>query len=200
MPNRVLPPMCLSTEEHGNRILDNTKHYFGCLKESARHQFYNDLPEESQQLICLEKLRVERLRSRLESQPETKAGILLDCLKRSINEWRVARGRNPVETSDSPRPLRDSDGGINGEIKASMIFFKNSRPYDIPGVDRTFPNQKIPIKKLLTDDPYSNPLMQPCDNSMIQYFHLPANNMIWVEVGCEYFPHELSWCLYKKIR
>jgi hypothetical protein len=36
---------------------------------------------------------------------------------------------------------------------------------------------------LLCDEGEINPLMQPCGDDIIRYFHLPANNMIWVEVS-----------------
>jgi hypothetical protein len=79
-----------------------------------------------------------------------------------------------------------SDGSIDSEIKASIIFFRDSRPYDIPGIENEFPNQKISVKTLLAEDKRINPLMQPCEDNMIRYFHFPANNMIWVEVRVEF--------------
>jgi len=75
------------------------------------------------------------------------------------------------------------DDSVDWDVKAAMIYFKDSRPYDVPDVDNCFPNQKISIKDLLADNEESNPLMQPCEDDMIRYFHLPANNMIWVEVS-----------------
>lgn len=175
--------MCLSTEEHENRVLDVSKHYFGCLRVSARQKFYNILPEKSQRRICREARRIAQLRTELECVPETKSGALLKVFKESISEWRGINGWASVEENSTPRTPIYSNSSADSEIKASTIFFKNSRPYDIPGIDNTFPNQKIPIKKLLADNWDANPLMKPCDDNMIRYFHLPANNMIWVEVS-----------------
>jgi hypothetical protein len=183
MPNHAYPQMCLSTEEHENRVLDVSRHYFGCLRVSARQHFYNRLPEKSQRRICRKARRIARLRTELECQPKTNAGALLKDFKESISDWRGVNGWVSVEKNGTPILPNDPDSSADSEIKASMIFFKNSRPYDIPGVDNKFPNQKISIKKLLADEPYANPLMQPCDDNMIRYFHLPANNMIWVEVS-----------------
>lgn len=183
MPNHGRPQMCLSTEEHDNRVLDVSKHYFGCLRVSAREHFYNKLPEKSQRRICREARRIVQLRTKLERQPKTKSGALLKGFKESISDWRGVNGWVSIEENSTPRLPNDPESSANSEIEASMIFFKNSRPYDIPGVENTFPNQKIPIKKLLADEPDANPLMKSCDDNMIRYFHLPANNMIWVEVS-----------------
>jgi hypothetical protein len=183
MPHHARRHMCLSTKEHENQVLDVSKHYFGCLRDSERHHFYNRLPERSQRRIRREARRIAQLRTKLECQSESKAGVLLKGFKEAISDWRGVHRWTSVEGKSTFRLPNDLDNSADSEIKASMIFFKDSRPYDIPGVENTFPNQKIPIKKLLADEPDANPLMRPCDDSMIRYFHLPANNMIWVEVS-----------------
>jgi hypothetical protein len=188
MGNHAMPQMCLSTEAHNNRILDITRHYFGCLKVSARDQFFDTLPEKYQRRIRREVRRIDQLRARLECQPNTKAGAILNDFQESMDNWRGLHPWMPVEPIRTPRSTYNPDDSIDDEIKAPMIYFKDSRPYDIPGVENTFPNQKIPINKLLADDAIANPLMQPCDDNMIRYFHLPANNMIWVEVGFHSLP------------
>jgi hypothetical protein len=190
MPNYSLPHTCLSTDKHDKRVLDVTLHYFGCLKVSERQRFYNGLPEKSRRRIRREEQRIDQVRSRLEFRPETKTGAILKEFKESMNEWRSVNGRVSSDARQKLIPPHDLDDGVNTEIKAPIIFFKNSRPYDIPGVENTFPNQKIAIKELLADDEDTNPLMQPCDDNMIRYFHLPANNMIWVEVSRAH-PHLL---------
>jgi hypothetical protein len=126
----------------------------------------------------------------LEFQPETKAGAILKEFKESMDEWRSVNGRMSFGSRQTLIPPYDVDDGLDTEIKAPIIFFKNSQPYDIPGVENTFPNQKIAIRDLLVDNEDTNPLMQPGDDNMIRYFHLPANNMIWVEVSGAY-PHWL---------
>jgi len=78
----------------------------------------------------------------------------------------------------------DSNPDLGYGIKASMIFFKDSKPYKHPLSEDEFPDQKIPLRDLVYEkDDTKNPLMQPCDKDMIRYFHLPANNMEWVEVS-----------------
>jgi hypothetical protein len=183
MPHHARLHMCLSIEDHESRVLDVSKHYFGCLRDTERQHFYNRLPEESQRRIRRKAHRIAQLRAKLECQPETKAGTLLKVFKETISDWRGVHGWASVEDKSALRLPIDLDNRADSEIKASMIFFKDSRPYNIPGVENAFPNQKIPIKKLLADEPDANPLMKPCDDNMVRYFHLPANNMIWVEVG-----------------
>jgi hypothetical protein len=56
-------------------------------------------------------------------------------------------------------------------------------PYDHPALEDKFPNQKVPLSLLLEDSPKENPLMWKCEEDMIRYFHIPANNMSWVEVS-----------------
>lgn len=186
MANHVGPQTCLSTNEHSNRVLDETQHYFACLKEGPRRSFFNGLPKESQRRIRREGLRIEQMRAGLEyemeCQPMTKAGALLKGLKKSLREWHAIHGRTTPEAPRTPG-LRHGHDSTDDEIMAPMIFFEDSRPYEIPGVDNKFPNQEISIKRLLADDRDANPLMQPCEENMIRYFHLPANNMIWVEVS-----------------
>jgi len=63
-----------------------------------------------------------------------------------------------------------------------MIYFKNSRPYTVPGFENEFPNQKVSVKELLADDKGKNPLMRGVGEDEVRYFYFPANNMVWIEV------------------
>lgn len=188
MSTHSRPQKCLSNEEHENRVRDVKLHYFGCLKVSQRPQFYNRLPEESRRRLHDEENRIEKLRGTLERQPETKAGALLKVFTDSMNDWREVKRQEPFQERRQPDRPHYENNNIDCEIKASMIFFKNSRPYDIPGFQGTFPNQKTPISNMLAEDQDLNPLMQPCEENMVRYFHLPANNMIWVEVRLSPYP------------
>lgn len=70
-----------------------------------------------------------------------------------------------------------ANDSVESDVNASVIYFKDSRPYDVPGINNGFPSQKLSIAELLSEDRDCNPLMQPCEEGMIQYFHLPAKNM-----------------------
>lgn len=70
-------------------------------------------------------------------------------------------------------------------VDASMIFFRDSKPYtDTQSCPHeVFPNQKISIQNLIYDkNKDRNPLMRDCGNNEFRYFHIPGNNMEWVEV------------------
>jgi hypothetical protein len=108
-----------------------------------------------------------------------------------MKDWRGVNGWMSWEANGTVPLPNDHGVDAEDEINAPMIFFKNSRPYDIPGIENSFPNQKIPIKMLLAEEPDANPLMQPCEDNVVRYFHLPANNMIWVEVSLSSL--RISW-------
>jgi hypothetical protein len=182
LATHALPQTCLSTEKHDDRVLDVTLHYFGCLKASEHEVYFTSLPQKSKRRIVEEKLRIRRLRTHFEARPKTENGVALKKFENSLSDWRKLNLRRDPEPERSQRLEDPSDRSVDYDIKASMIYFKNSRPFDVPGVDNNFPNQKISVKDLLCDEE-DNPLMQSCDDDMIRYFHFPANNMIWVEVS-----------------
>lgn len=192
MARRSAPGTCLSKDPHHERIADARLHYFGCLNDSERQRFFNGLPKHSQRRIRTEELRIEQARARLEFAPDSKMGCKLKAFKEGVLEWRQLHGRRESNATAMSTMKMPSEKGIDADIKAPMIFFKDSQPYNIPGVANDFPHQKISIKKLLADKKDQNPLMQPCEENMVRYFHLPANNMIWVEVGLCRFHCRLS--------
>jgi hypothetical protein len=183
MTRHAAPNTCLSKYPHDERISDVRLHYFGCLEGTERQRFFNKLPEHSQHRICSEELRIAQARASLDLDPESAKGNVLREFKNSLVEWRRLTGRRNLTSLESPGVVRPPSRSVDFDIKAPIIFFKDSRPYNVPGVDNEFPHQKIAIKDLLSDQEDRNPLMQPCEENMVRYFHLPANNMIWVEVG-----------------
>lgn len=77
-------------------------------------------------------------------------------------------------------------------LKACIMHFKkggggHTHKHKHKGVIGEFPNQKVPINDLLTDTP-DNLLKEPCKDGMFRYFHLPTNNMAWIEVRELHFP------------
>ncbi len=68
-------------------------------------------------------------------------------------------------------------------MSAYAIFKKKAGFYDDERCTDTFPDQRIRIKDLLYNkDKNANPLMSDCEEDEIRYFHIPSNNMEWVEV------------------
>jgi len=74
----------------------------------------------------------------------------------------------------------ESNYGYNGWV---IVFDKGSKGVTInhPLCHGQFPNQKISIQKLLYNKT-DTPLKRTMDKDQLRYFHLPANNMKWVEV------------------
>ena len=95
----------------------------------------------------------------------------------------------PDEASATPQPTGQPEPGKNkGKygLKACIMHFKkggggHTHKHLHEEVAGDFPNQKIPIEHLLKDSP-NNPLKEECRDNMYRYFHLPTNNMAWIEV------------------
>lgn len=94
--------------------------------------------------------------------------------------------RNPVETSIKPTgDTKKAKENMNYNIKGGIMYFhSNGEDKERPYVEGRFPHQKIPIEILLSDVP-GNPIMESSSHETgpIRYFHLPTNNMDWIEVG-----------------
>ncbi len=184
------PATCLSDRPHDRRVSDVALHFSGCLPVNRRKQFFHDLPPEGQQRIARQNSRIAALRERLERSAAAPGGgepsaavARLGAFKAALREWRVAVGRpapSAPAPSASPWP-DDGDGEVDADVKASVICFRDGEPFDVPGVPGTFPSQSLTVRQLLAADPAHNPLMQPCPDGVVRYFHLPANNMVWVE-------------------
>ncbi|KAH9206745.1 hypothetical protein DL95DRAFT_486120 [Leptodontidium sp. 2 PMI_412] len=190
MSNDSAPRMCLSAEKHDERVLDVVLHYFGCLRASEHQEFFANLPQRSKRRVVEEKLRIRRLISYFEARPKTEGGESLKELKASVATWRAFHQRRDPGQSQA-WPLADRmDDSVDFDVKASMIYFKKFRPYTVPEIDNVFPNQKLSVRDLLSDNAKKNPLMQPCDDDTVRYFHFPANNMVWIEEAIARYYHE----------
>lgn len=185
---------CQSSFLHGPT--DIKSHYFGCLKVSERERFLKHLPERSRAQVEEEENRIYHLRLILEadSAKQTREGVFLSRHKQSLRQWRNPSnvvekdgGKKPPPTPSitSPTSTVLETFTENVDIYANMLFFKDSIPHTLPEfLPAEFPDQKIPLTQLLYDeDPLRNPLTRKCADGMIQYFHVPANDMKWVEVS-----------------
>ncbi|KAK3380756.1 hypothetical protein B0T24DRAFT_591210 [Lasiosphaeria ovina] len=200
---RQAPSTCLSQRPHDHRVSDITVHFNACLRVSKQKKFFDSLPPESQQRILRHGEKIANLRTRLETaQCDSTAAARLRAFKVAVSRWRVATGR--PHTSDTARPPFDPvtrrpsgvptyvgpEDLVNEYIKAPVVCFKHGRPYDVPDLPGSFPNQKVTMGDLLSEDEKRNPLMQSSDDGAIRYFHLPANNMAWVEEVVARYYHE----------
>jgi len=183
---------------HGESPDDAVLHYFGCLRFSERADFLAELDETNRLKLRIqeETNRIQKLRNIFEAEgPRTSSGKVLDSFKKTLSHWsRIERSYAHLEgaTPDPGAldgPEERAKEWILDDMRANVIYFKKQhedddhpRPYDHPDFVDNFPNQKIPLKQLLSSKKEKNPLMWSCEPNMIRYFHLPANNMEWIEV------------------
>jgi len=186
---------------HGESPDDAVLHYFGCLKFSEREAFLRELDDadKPKQRILAELARISKLRSIFEVEgPRTASGKVLDSFKKTMSNYWPRKKRTykhlrvtpppPADRNDPRIPEEKEKDWILSDLNANAIYFKKTEdhahpgPYDHPDFSDNFPNQKVPLKLLLSGSKDKNPLMWPCEEGMIRYFHLPANNMEWIEV------------------
>ncbi|PVH76685.1 hypothetical protein DL98DRAFT_464692 [Cadophora sp. DSE1049] len=179
------PRTCLSSSEHGNSVRDTFLHYFGCLEDAGREAYFEALPQHEKDRIEAEKSRIKAQRAYFEADDETK--VLVDRLKRCLHRKfpLLVERQNPL-----PNPNRPSKENAFG-LSAYMVFFKKSEPFTDTRYLDQFPDQRIAVQDLLyNDDTATNPLMQKCGDDEIRYFHLPSNNMEWIEEAMARYYHE----------
>jgi hypothetical protein len=78
----------------------------------------------------------------------------------------------------------EPDYGYNGWL---MVFEDGKRGIDDPRCYGNFPHQKISIRQLLYNKE-ETPLARSDSKEDLRYFHLPANNMTWVEARPHHGP------------
>jgi hypothetical protein len=179
-------PSCLSDQPHDQAIRDPLLHYFGCLRDKEKKKYFDSLKphkEHYQHRITEEEKRIREQRALFETE-EDDTRALIKSLKDSLRKWREIRKRKQTENENGGghyiRPSRANGFGM----KAYMMFYKNATPFTDPTFPDKFPNQKISVEDLLLkkeDVNTKNPLMRPCGEDEIRYFHLPGNNMEWIE-------------------
>lgn len=187
---------CLSDVPHGNRVSDPVAHFNGCLPAAKRRRFYESLAPELQQRITRVSSKVAELRHRLETtHHDSTAGARLQDFTHALAQWRTVTGRqqSPCATRaplgsgpwqaqpQQGRGPHTAEDSVDDRVKAPVIYFKNGQPCDVPGLPKFFPHQKVTVADLLSEDETSNPILRPTEPGVLRYFHLPANNMVWVE-------------------
>lgn len=191
---------------HGDTTGDAVTHYFGCLKYAERDSFLDNLSgadDKVKKKIQKEEDRIERLRGIFEAERDsTASGKLLRQFK-FMRNTRLPR-KTTTGTPSNPRVHQNTENSgiltqfsedrekqfILKDTNANVIYFKKKEkeghlaPYDHPQFSpSTFPDQKVPLSRLLEDNLKENPLMWECEKDVIRYFHIPANNMEWIEVS-----------------
>jgi len=83
------PATCLSAFEHGSHVRDVVLHYFGCLRESERTEFFVQLPNYKKQRIRDEEKRIQQQRALFEKDKETNG--LVELFKKSHDDFLQSR-------------------------------------------------------------------------------------------------------------
>lgn len=208
MVDHDITPACLSAEDHDGAVSNPLLHYLGCLEFSKRETYLcKEVRREQKKLIESELRRIGYLRHVLEKDEVESKLIrnLKDSIKgwkngeefkgphgiTAVQRWRagsnlpngIAQRREAQLDPNKKAKSYDPDYDMN----AYLARFEDSRPVEDLNDSRFrghFPNHKIPTQLLLSYDEVPNPLTNPISatkaspESIINYFHLPANNMI----------------------
>jgi hypothetical protein len=120
-------------------------------------------------------------RKALQKKQHSLKGRILGALceekgKKDEGKTNTKKKRKSTEPSKEPRPRPADSYGLT----VSKIVLRRSDP----GCSSSFMSydmQKYPLNDCLFKEE-NNPLTQECEPNTIRYFHLPANNMHWIEV------------------
>jgi hypothetical protein len=100
----------------------------------------------------------------------------------AIDNWEREPDETPTQPNDEAKTAKEK---MKYNIKAGIMYFhRDGTDKKNEHVQGVFPHQKFPIEVLLKDVD-NNPILEPSsrDDGPIRYFHLPTNNMAWVEVN-----------------
>ncbi|KAK4185723.1 magnesium transport protein cora [Podospora australis] len=85
-----------------------------------------------------------------------------------------------LATRDS-EAYQDAKANPYKGLQAGAVYFKNGEPHSHPSAEGSFPNQTTPLVDLLSKDGGKSLLSEKCEEGTLRWFHIPSNNMIWVE-------------------
>jgi hypothetical protein len=183
--NKFLPPERQPTKSQEKDLRERYQ----------RKPFFDSLPEHKQNRIKDEEERIMYLRLSFAHHADQKG--LVKRFETSLDEWRSVRGRTEAVRLQGCLPEEKLPSKKNAfGLSAYMMLFEDNRDDKAGGYTgvrdeafpENFPNQKIPLKDLLyKKTPDSNPLVRPCKDGMLRYFHLPGNNMEWIEVNIQQY-------------
>lgn len=188
MDGHHISVMCDGRYGYWHNIEDVVSHFFGCVDYRQREKFFQNLAEGTRERIQEDVRRIARVRARFAAEGErTDSGKLLKRFKGSLSQWRSnlqgLRHQQMLVKEFTDLPLEESEEP-EADLNASMIWYKDCRPYSHPKFPGTFPDQKHNLSKLLFEKNHqTNPLMVDCNDGEIRYFNLPANNTYWIEVS-----------------
>ncbi|EAQ89423.1 hypothetical protein CHGG_06042 [Chaetomium globosum CBS 148.51] len=136
---------------------------------------------------------------RSKPQPRRAEGTLAQTLSRlhigsrssQINIPAIQVGDKTLSAESAPniaavlaRSHHSEKGGKEHTYKglqAGAVYFKDGRPHSHPKLQGSFPDQTTPLADLLARDGDRSVLTEQCEEGMLRWFHIPANNASWVE-------------------
>ena len=119
--------------------------------------------------LCRQKKQVNKAQ-KSPSRTYTPASHTLDATRPSIITSTEVIGSDVV-------------GTLEVGFDSPVVYFKDGQPYSDSGLPGEFPRQHVSFSTLLFKQDKGNLLMGQCKEGMIRWFHIPANNMRWVEVS-----------------
>ncbi|KAI1807476.1 hypothetical protein F4811DRAFT_574429 [Daldinia bambusicola] len=142
--------------------------------------------------------RIDFLRKLLSQDSKDKH--LVEKQEESLQAWRVfgrynkpGGSQNQATTSRPAGNTKNEDYDLEKDITVPIIQFDNGKADDVDSRDvrYKFPNQKTTLKKLLHGEDNLLHHSKCSSDRIVTYFHVPSNNMNWVEQAIgRYFDEE----------
>ncbi|KAI2780008.1 hypothetical protein F4815DRAFT_166294 [Daldinia loculata] len=173
--------------KHQQEVLHHSSEKAKELTEQKRKSWEDDCKNELK--------RIGFLRKQLSKDSKDKH--LVDRVEESLDAWRKCseyenniesvrqkrRDKGKGSSSTPSEASRDEDYDLEKDITVPIIQFNDGKPYEVEGrgVWNKFPNQKTMLGSLLNGE---DNLLRHNDSSpdrLIRYFHIPSNNMDWIE-------------------
>ncbi|KAI3392034.1 hypothetical protein diail_6330 [Diaporthe ilicicola] len=196
MEDHDIIPTCLSAERHRPR--DFLLHYLGCEQFFQREEYLRSLSPEQAKQVDTRLQRIQYLRSVLENDLG-EGRQLVQKLTTSFASWRMTKdyqegitrvqelrnmhfARNGIPQKDVPTSGRYQEYNPDLDTNAYLIRFKDGRLVRDISDDRyheQYPCYRISMHDLINGNDENSALTPP--KGTINYFHFPANNMLWAE-------------------
>ncbi|KAH8679093.1 hypothetical protein BGZ60DRAFT_402512 [Tricladium varicosporioides] len=196
---------------HGNlkNLNDGVTHFMGCVRSSDKASFRQNpnlghFYPKLEQRIRDEEARIQEVREILEIQEiNSDKEKIFAKFRVTLETWVEENTNLPTRKFPAPKlPNTNSEilkereeAFLLQDLKVNAVYFRKTgngensypAPYDHPDLlPEKFPDQKIPLDQFLQNDSEHNPLMWKCNEDMIRYFHIPANNMEWEAISRYY--------------
>ncbi|KAK7704092.1 hypothetical protein SLS64_008650 [Diaporthe eres] len=178
MEDHDIIPTCLSAERHRPR--DFLLHYLGCEQFFQREDYLASLSPEQAKQVNTRLQRIQYLRSVLENDLG-EGRQLVQNLTSSLASWRTTKDfQEGIGRVRELRKMHFADNGLSQrEVHASGRYQDYNPDLDTHAYLIRFKDGRISIHDLIQGSEEDSALIPP--KGTINYFHFPANNMLWAE-------------------